>query len=90
MENINFKEYKVWDLPVRLFHWINFAAVISLIFVGLIMIYKKELGISGVDAKIALKELHIIIGYVFFVNLVFRLFWGFIGNQYSRWSYILL
>lgn len=88
MENINLKEYKVWDLPVRIFHWINFTAVISLIFVGLIMLYKKELGISAIDAKIALKELHIIIGYVFAVNLLVRILWGFIGNKYSRWSYI--
>jgi len=84
-----FQQYKVWDLPVRLFHWINFTAVISLIFVGLIMMYKKELGISSIDAKIALKELHIIIGYVFAVNLLVRVIWGFIGNQYARWSYIL-
>ncbi|MCW8930718.1 MAG: cytochrome b/b6 domain-containing protein [Gammaproteobacteria bacterium] len=83
-----FKEYKVWDFPVRFFHWINFMTVISLIFVGLIMLYKKELGISSIDAKIALKELHIIIGYVFAVNLLVRIVWGFIGNQYARWSYI--
>jgi len=27
------KIYKVWDLPVRLFHWVNFLSVISLLFV---------------------------------------------------------
>ena len=79
------KEYKVWDLPTRLFHWINFTAVIGLIIFGLIMLYKKELGITSVEAKIGLKEVHVIIGYVFVLNLAFRILWGFIGNHFARW-----
>jgi cytochrome b len=80
---------QVWDLPVRLFHWINFVSVISLLFMGFIMLYKKELGITSVEAKIALKQVHVIIGYVFVVNLLIRLAWAFVGNQYARWSAFL-
>jgi len=79
------KEYKVWDLPTRLFHWINFSTIIGLIIFGLIMLYKKELGITSVEAKIGLKEVHVIIGYVFVLNLAFRILWGFIGNHFARW-----
>ena len=89
MTNIDFKEYKVWDVPIRIFHWVNFTSVISLIFVALIMMYKKELGITGVDAKVALKELHVVIGYVFVLNLIWRIIWGFAGNKYARWRYVL-
>jgi Ni/Fe-hydrogenase 1 B-type cytochrome subunit len=89
MNESNLSVYKVWDLPTRLFHWINFTAVISLIFFGLIMLYKKELGISSVEAKIGLKEVHVIIGYIFVVNLGIRLLWGFVGNRYARWRAIL-
>ncbi len=89
MENVSLKEFKVWDLSVRIFHWVNFISVISLVFVGLIMMYKKELGISGNDAKIALKELHVIIGYIFVLNLIWRVIWGFVGSKYARWSNIL-
>jgi cytochrome b len=89
MNESNLRVYKVWDLPTRLFHWINFTAVISLIFFGLIMLYKKELGITSVEAKIGLKEVHVIIGYIFVLNLGFRLLWGFIGNRYARWRTIL-
>jgi len=81
--------HKVWDLPTRLFHWINFTAVISLIFFGLVMLYKKELGITSVEAKIGLKEVHVIIGYIFVLNLGFRLLWGFVGNRHARWRAIL-
>jgi cytochrome b len=89
MDESHLKLYRVWDLPTRLFHWINFTAVISLIFFGLIMLYKKELGITSVEAKIGLKEVHVIIGYIFVLNLGFRLFWGFVGNHYARWRAIL-
>ncbi len=85
MGSAGLKAYSAWDLPTRLFHWINFTCVISLLFVGFVMLYKKELGISGNDAKIALKQLHVLIGYVFVVNLSWRLVWGFIGNKYARW-----
>lgn len=88
MSNANFKEYRAWDVPVRIFHWVNFISVISLIFVALIMLYKKEIGITSMDAKVTLKEIHVIIGYVFVLNLLWRIIWGFIGSKYARWSYI--
>jgi cytochrome b len=78
-------EYKIWDLPTRLFHWINFTSVIMLIFMGLVMLFKKELGITSTEAKIGLKTVHVIIGYVFVANLAIRILWGFIGNKYARW-----
>ncbi|MFQ5644823.1 MAG: cytochrome b/b6 domain-containing protein [Thiogranum sp.] len=80
---------QVWDVPVRLFHWINFTTVVALFFMGFIMLYKKEPGITGLEAKIALKEVHVIIGYVFVANLLMRLLWAFVGNCHARWSAFL-
>ncbi|MCW9012800.1 MAG: cytochrome b/b6 domain-containing protein [Gammaproteobacteria bacterium] len=84
-----FKEYKVWGLPSRIFHWVNFLSVICLVFFGILMMYKKELGIVSIEAKLALKEVHVIIGYVFATNLLLRIIWGFVGDKYARWRYIL-
>jgi len=83
------KQYKVWDAPTRIFHWVNFTTVILLILVGFLMLYKKDLGITGLDAKIAIKETHVLIGYLFVLNLMIRLLWGFIGNRFARWSSLL-
>ena len=47
------KVHSVWDLPVRLFHWINFLSVITLLFMGFIMLYKNELGITCLRPKLA-------------------------------------
>ncbi|MBE9559605.1 MAG: cytochrome b/b6 domain-containing protein [Proteobacteria bacterium] len=89
MINTNLHEYRVWDVPTRIFHWVNFITIISLIFFGFIMLFKKELGITGIDAKVGLKEVHIIIGYVFLANFAWRILWGFIGNRYARWNQVL-
>ena len=81
-----YQSYTAWSKSVRWFHWINFLSVISLIFVGLIMLYKKELGISGTEAKAALKALHVIIGYIFATNLIIRIVFAFMGSSSARFS----
>lgn len=81
--------YKAWDLPTRLFHWLNFVCIILLSILGLIMLNKGAIGISGNEAKIGLKVLHVTVGYVFAVNLIFRIIWGFAGGRYSRWKTLL-
>ena len=83
------KQYQVWDVPTRIFHWVNFTTVILLIFMGLMMLFKKDMGITSLEAKITLKTIHILIGYVFVANLFIRLVWGFVGNRFARWSNIV-
>jgi len=59
---------KVWDVPVRLFHWslvLSFAA-------------------AYLTAEYRLGFLHIWIGYFLCVLLLTRIVWGFAGNQYAR------
>lgn len=80
------KSYKVWDAPTRLFHWVNFITVLLLILVGLVMLFKGDIGIVSLDAKVGLKTIHVLIGYVFVINLVIRIVWGFVGNRFARWS----
>jgi len=83
------KQYQVWDAPTRIFHWVNFTTVILLIFMGLMMLFKKDMGITSLEAKITLKTIHVLIGYVFVLNLLVRIVWGFIGNRFARWSTIV-
>jgi len=83
------KEYRVWDAPTRIFHWVNFTTVLLLIFMGLMMLFKKDMGITSLDAKITLKTIHVLIGYVFVLNLVVRIGWAFIGNRFARWNAML-
>ncbi|MEJ1338765.1 MAG: cytochrome b/b6 domain-containing protein [Candidatus Sedimenticola sp. (ex Thyasira tokunagai)] len=83
------EQYQVWDAPTRIFHWVNFTTVLLLIFMGLMMLFKKDMGITSLEAKITLKTIHVLIGYLFVINLAIRLVWGFIGNRFARWSSIV-
>lgn len=83
-----YKAYRVWDASVRWFHWINFACVLGLMAVGLIIMNDKALGMTN-DGKILLKTVHVYIGYVFAANLFWRLIWAFIGGTHARWRAIL-
>jgi len=80
--------YPVWDKTVRIFHWVNVLCVLALIAIGTVILNAKALGVPS-DGKIILKTIHVYIGYVFALNLTWRIVWGFIGNRYARWSAIL-
>jgi len=60
---------KVWDLPLRLFHWLLVA--------GFFIAYLTEEELLNV---------HVWAGYTVAGLLVFRLIWGFVGNEYARFS----
>ncbi len=84
----NFKSYLVWDASIRWFHWINVLCIIGLVAVGVVILNDKALGVST-EGKILLKTVHVWIGYVFALNLLWRLLWAFIGGPHARWRSIL-
>ncbi len=86
--NIKREQVFVWSRNIRLFHWINVIAITLLICIGLIILNGKLFGVST-DGKILLKTIHVIVGYVFATNLLFRVLIGFIGKAHERWSKVL-
>jgi len=82
------KEYKVWDATTRVFHWVNVLCVLGLVAVGLVIMNAGALDVSN-DGKILLKSVHVWVGYIFALNLLWRLVWGFIGGPYARWRAVL-
>lgn len=84
----NLKAYFVWDANVRWFHWINVLCILGLFAVGVAILNDKALGVST-EGKILLKTVHVLMGYVFAINLLWRLIWAFIGGQHARWGSIL-
>jgi cytochrome b len=61
---------KVWDLPVRMFHW--------MLVVGFASAY--------LTAEFHYGDIHTLIGYGLCVLLVARIYWGFFGNRYARFG----
>lgn len=88
MQRVEVNMYRVWDASVRWFHWINLLSVLALLGTGLVIYNGRDLGVSG-DAKVLLKELHVWAGYIFTVNLAWRIVQGFRGSHFSRWRSLL-
>src|SRR5665647_2443132 len=80
--------YNVWDVPTRWFHWINALAVLGLISVGVMLLNDDALGLSA-GGKVQLKQIHVVLGYVMALNLIWRFVWAFLGNRYARWRAML-
>ncbi len=81
-------EHRVWDRTTRIFHWVNVLAILVLIACGVALLNAGSLGATN-DGKILLKTVHVYAGYVFAVNLAWRLIWAFIGGPYARWRNLL-
>jgi len=86
--SINREHIFVWSRNIRIFHWINVIAITLLVCIGLIILNGKLFGVST-DGKVLLKTIHVFVGYVFAINLLFRLIIGFIGKAHERWNKVL-
>ncbi len=81
-------EYKVWDRTTRIFHWVNLLSMLVLIACGVALLNAGALGATN-DGKVVLKTVHVYAGYVFALNLAWRLFWAFVGGPFARWRALL-
>ena len=68
-------QVKVWDAPVRLFHWVLVLLFAFMFFTGK----------SGSDWM----EWHMRAGYAILALVLFRILWGFAGSTYARFSNFL-
>jgi Ni/Fe-hydrogenase 1 B-type cytochrome subunit len=80
--------YRVWDGPTRWFHWINALSVLGLILVGLLILFAGALEIPP-GGRVTVKTIHVWIGYVMTINLLWRFVWASLGNRYARWRAVL-
>jgi cytochrome b len=82
-------EYRVWDRTQRVFHWVNFLAVVTLAAIGTVILNTDRIGIPDDPGMVTLKTVHVYVGYVFLLNLLWRLIWAFIGGPFARWRALL-
>lgn len=82
------RSYAVWDAGTRWFHWINALSVLALGIVGVVILQSGDIGVPN-PGKVALKKIHVLVGYVLVINLAWRFAWAFMGNRFARWRAIL-
>ena len=71
LDNNITKKIRIWDLPTRIYHWLQVVIVFAAL-------------LSGFFAPEWWLNYHIWIGYALIGLLVFRIVWGFFGSHYSR------
>lgn len=82
------KTYTVWDAGTRWFHWINALCVIALAVAGFLILNASAIEVPNAG-KVTLKTVHVWIGYLFVLNLLWRMVWAFFGNSYASWRAVL-
>ena len=87
------EEYRriyVWELPVRLYHGINAVCLVGLCITG----YLIGSPINAIHSSEAFQQywfgwvrfIHFTCAFVWLFNFGARIYWGFVGNQYARWT----
>jgi Ni/Fe-hydrogenase 1 B-type cytochrome subunit len=89
-EPVAYRRVYVWELPVRVFHWVNALAIAVLVVTGY-LIGNPQAIFSANEAYQQhwfgwVRFAHFAAGYFFVFNLIFRIYWSFVGNKYARWS----
>ena len=82
----------VWQLPVRLAHWLIVGSMLVLTVTG-IYIGRPFLIVAG-EARYAFvmgtaKAIHFWAGFVFMASVLMRVVWMFTGNKFARWDKFL-
>jgi Ni/Fe-hydrogenase 1 B-type cytochrome subunit len=89
METKNFKRVMVWEIPVRFFHWINVLTITVLAITGFIIANPPALHSSAEATNLHLfglvRFIHFGAAYIFFFNMILRLYWSLVGNQFASW-----
>lgn len=77
----------VFEAPVRIWHWLHALSIVVLAITGYLI--ANPLPSIGGEASEHfmmgnLRMIHFIAAYVFAIGFVVRIYWGFVGNKYSR------
>jgi len=79
----------VWELPVRLYHWVNALCVVALAVTGFLIGRPLAIQMSA-EASFSywfgwVRFAHFVAAFIFFFNFLGRIYWGFVGNTYASW-----
>jgi len=79
----------VWELPVRLTHWLIFFSILILSATGFYMGHPFiTVGGRPRDHFVmgTMRVIHLYAAIVFSLAVLFRIYWMFVGNRYARWD----
>ena len=82
----NLYEKYVWEVPVRVTHWVNVLSIIILAMTGIFIGTPKSLALDPSQFIMGwIRFVHFTAAYVFSVSVLARIYWMFKGNRYANW-----
>ena len=81
------KSVYVYEAPVRIWHWINAAAITVLAVTGYFIGTPLPTQPAEASANFLMGYIrfaHFAAGYVFAIGFIARIYWAFVGNAHSR------
>lgn len=80
-----FRTY-LWELPVRINHWVNVVSITILAYSGLYIGWPQTFGLDTSRYTMGwIRFIHFTTGYVFTISVLMRIYWSLVGNRYSNW-----
>jgi Ni/Fe-hydrogenase 1 B-type cytochrome subunit len=82
----------VWELPVRITHWAIVTSIVALAITGFYIHAPFLVPSQPIEASSQMATVrfwHEIFAIVFTVSVVFRFYWGFVGNSFASWRQII-
>lgn len=85
----DYKRAYIWQLPIRIFHWVNAWAITGLVATGFIIGNPPGL-ISTKEATNQfwfgyVREIHFMCAYLLVAVMILRVYFAFKGNKYANW-----
>jgi Ni/Fe-hydrogenase 1 B-type cytochrome subunit len=82
----NLYEKYVWEIPVRVTHWVNVLAIMTLAVTGIFIGTAKNLALEPSQFVMGwVRFVHFVAAYAFAVSVASRIYWMFRGNRYASW-----
>lgn len=77
----------IWELPVRLTHWLNAFCILFLSITGYYISNPFILAQSSNEYIMGwMRFIHFTSAYVFLFSMLIRIYWSFMGNKYASFT----
>ena len=85
IRSVPMREVHVWELPVRIYHWVNALCITSLCITGYLIGAPLAI-VNSTEAYFnywfgTVRFIHFVSAFVFFFNFLVRIYWDLAGTN---------